>query len=639
MKFFEEHFTKHHLFHKPHRWFLAFLVSPVHAAEMHYKKKYHLNFIHAKKLFLFDMALLASILVLVGSTVFWFLYDPTITDLVHVDIGITSHTSEEDGIRVRSGEHITYTIEYVNNSDVAMRDTILTLDLPEGFEVEHVEGEGVYDSGAHSVPLDTLAPKTSGSLTVVGFFWGNVGEEYRLTTILTYKQEGREIQEQKRAASITTLHDSTLVTSVETSDSILANGSTPIAVTLSNPYHHTVPQIALSLDIGDGLRIEPLETSHGTTDASTWLVGDLEEGVSTTLRGMLVSTLAGDTSGAEATVSPTVNTPEGIFTQKPFTKTLEILHPRISAQTSWANGVSNAEPGKAYPLVITLANTGAADMENLVVSLPIPSAIVDTVRIRELNNGFVDSSGNFIVNQNHKANLASLRRGANTVITLQIPIRWTPRGGTDVGLSLTPHISSGVSGVDGANYRTSGGRSIPLAIGTQLGITAESRYYTNEGDQLGRGPLPPRVGKETKYWAMIRISNSTSFLSNPRFSATLPPGVRWTGKSSVSHGRDVSYNSGSNIISWSHNGLAAHQQAGVFFELAIVPNESQIGTTPLLLQNIRVTAHDNFTNRDLTRTANNISTAIPNDSIGRNKGVTIQPALPSIPSADPLDTL
>jgi len=135
---------------------------------------------------------------------------------------------------------------------------------------------------------------------------------------------------------------------------------------------------------------------------------------------------------------------------------------------------------------------------------------------------------------------------------------------------------------------------------------------------------------------MIRISNSTSFLSNPRFSATLPSGVRWTGKSSVSHGRDVSYNASTNIISWSHNGLAAHQQAGVFFELAITPSASQIGSTPLLLQNIRATAHDDFTDRDLTRTANNISIAIPNDGVGKTKGVTIQPALQSlIPTNDP----
>ena len=55
MKFFEEHLTIHHFFHAPHKWFLALLISPIHAAEMHYKRNYHLRFAHARKLFLFDI--------------------------------------------------------------------------------------------------------------------------------------------------------------------------------------------------------------------------------------------------------------------------------------------------------------------------------------------------------------------------------------------------------------------------------------------------------------------------------------------------------------------------------------------------------------------------------------------------------
>jgi len=450
MKFVKDHFTKHHLLHKPHRWFLAFLVSPIHAAEMHYKKKYHLNFIHAKKLFFFDMALLVSILVLIGSTLFWFLYDPTITDLVRIDIDITSHASDDHALRVRSGEHITYTIAYINSSDVTMADPILTFTPPPGFIIEHVETSGVYDKRAQSVAIESLPQKTSGSLTIEGIFWGNVGEEYRMGTALTYTQEGRTIQEQKRGAVITTLYDSTLDTVVDVSDSVLANGSTPVTITLSNPYHHTIPGITVPLELGGGLSIEPLEATAGTTHPTHWSVGDLPEGTSTTLRGMLVSTLSGDLQHTGLSVAPTTHIYNQTYVQKPHTKELEVLHPRIDARAAWADDISSAEPGKAYPLVVTISNTGAADMEDIRISLPLPSAIVDTGRMRGLNAGFFDGDGNFVVNQDHKAHLATLQRGASTAVTFQIPIRWSLQGGTDVGLSLTPQISSGVSGVSNA---------------------------------------------------------------------------------------------------------------------------------------------------------------------------------------------
>src|SRR3989338_10602091 len=94
MHFFETHFTRDTLFHKPHKWFLALLVSPIHAAELYYKKRYHLNFVHARKLFAFDMALLAGIIALVGTVIFLFAYDPTVTKDVSLAVAIeTPHNT------------------------------------------------------------------------------------------------------------------------------------------------------------------------------------------------------------------------------------------------------------------------------------------------------------------------------------------------------------------------------------------------------------------------------------------------------------------------------------------------------------------------------------------------------------------
>ena len=95
MLFVTQHLTRHHFFHAPHKWFLALLISPIHFAEIHYKKKYHLNFKHAKKLFAFDMILLSSIIVLIIATSFWFFYNPNIVDQINlsIHIGLTIHIS------------------------------------------------------------------------------------------------------------------------------------------------------------------------------------------------------------------------------------------------------------------------------------------------------------------------------------------------------------------------------------------------------------------------------------------------------------------------------------------------------------------------------------------------------------------
>ena len=45
----------------------------------------------------------------------------------------------------------------------------------------------------------------------------------------------------------------------------------------------------------------------------------------------------------------------------------------------------------------------------------------------------------------------------------------------------------------------------PLRDRHGANLTPSIRYFSPEGDQLGRGPLPPRVGKVTKYWATMQI--------------------------------------------------------------------------------------------------------------------------------------
>src|SRR3989339_270956 len=95
MKFVEEHLTTHHLFHKPHRWFLAFLLSPFHAAAKHYANRYHLRYVHAKKVFTFDLLLLFSTLILIGATLFLYTYDPSVTSFV--SLTITPSTHDEAG--------------------------------------------------------------------------------------------------------------------------------------------------------------------------------------------------------------------------------------------------------------------------------------------------------------------------------------------------------------------------------------------------------------------------------------------------------------------------------------------------------------------------------------------------------------
>ena len=46
---------------------------------------------------------------------------------------------------------------------------------------------------------------------------------------------------------------------------------------------------------------------------------------------------------------------------------------------------------------------------------------------------------------------------------------------------------------------------ILIRLNSNLAVQVYPMYYAPTGDQLGRGPLPPKVGETTKYWIFCEV--------------------------------------------------------------------------------------------------------------------------------------
>ncbi len=226
MKFFETYFTLHHLRHSPLKWFLATIIYPIHLAEKHYKKVYHLNYVHAKKLFIFDLCLLISIFFIGFTTIFWWTYDPTITDLVYINI-------EQPNTKIKSGDYITYKISYKNESTVKMEDSILKIELPQGFMLDKTLPEN-FDKKTNEFSLLDIKAGECGSVMISGWFYGTPDEHHFIHAKLVYKQEDKSRIEEKYIPLITIPRGSVLQTEIIANNNILDYGSTPIKLKIKN---------------------------------------------------------------------------------------------------------------------------------------------------------------------------------------------------------------------------------------------------------------------------------------------------------------------------------------------------------------------------------------------------------------------
>jgi len=614
MQFVEKYLNKHHLLHKPHKWFLAFISSPIHFAEMHYKKKYHLNFKHAKKLFIFDTILLFSILVLAVSAISWYYYSPDVINQINLSI-----TPSSD--RIISGDYVTYKIEYKNNSDKKLVNASLLINLPPGLVVDKIEPNELYEKKNQSFDLQELLKNESGEIKISGWYYDTPHQETHITTELLYNQEDRKTQEVKLINLIQIHRGSILQGNLDISNSSLAQGEIPLKISLKNTGKQKLEKLVLPLNLPDGLRIiNP--TSGGTTiENLEWQIDQLSPDEEVELNAVLLTNLSPSTYTIDFELTPKITVNNELIDQGRLNHRLTILHPELKLDTIWQEGTESISPGDKGVLKINLTNSGSVELQNIEITLPFPKNIINSHNLDFYNAGKLVGN-NFTINSNYSANLKKLSPGDSTSLKLDIPINTFPKDGNNLVLSLTPELTAEVKLIPGAKYKTTI-ETPALRVGTSLNFTTDIRYYTDEGDQLGRGPLPPQVGKETKYWLWFKLQNGTSDVSNLNFSAKIPDYVRWTEKSSVSRGADIVFDENNRTANWSINSLEAHEKIGIYFELAYTPKLEHVGYSPFLIQQITINALDTYINKELGYITGPQDISLYYDLIGKNKGITV----------------
>jgi len=157
-------------------------------------------------------------------------------------------------------------------------------------------------------------------------------------------------------------------------------------------------------------------------------------------------------------------------------------------------------------------------------------------------------------------------------------------------------------------------------VTTPFQVDAAIRYYASTGDQIGIGPLPPRVGEETRYWVQTSISPTTKDISDLAVRIRLPKGVRHTGRHALPSGGGLSESDGE--IVWSLGYLAASSEgAAIRFEIALTPDASMLGDSPLLIESIQAEALEIASGIKLESVAGAMDTSLPEDERAKGRGI------------------
>ncbi|KKW34344.1 MAG: hypothetical protein UY79_C0002G0039 [Parcubacteria group bacterium GW2011_GWA2_53_21] len=568
----------------------------------HYHARYHGIYHHAKQLFIFDIVLLLLATLMLGTSLWFFFWKPGIANLIELSMSV-------GGNRIKSGEEVRLTVDYANHSKHLLTDVALALRLPEGFVINRqATPESVFSNNS-TFTIPPVPPGGKGQITVTGRLWAMPQHEENIFGTFSYKQEKSEEREQALTSFLLSLPESVLRPRLVIASSTFPSASLPFTYTLQNTGAVAIEEIQLNVTGGNAAFDQP--------DATTFSLARQE---TKTITGRLA--VPEKTANIVFTITPAALVNNRPIAQTPVQTKITIIAPRVASSARLAEPVAYAEPTQKIPIIVSWRNDSDYSLKAQRLRLATTPGLVD-LKTTALENNLKIEGNALIADSSNRTALASGGRGSGDTFTVNFTLlpAFTTANDAD-SFTLTPIFEGDATEVPGQKFSETG-KAIHIPLATEVALKSEVRYYTDEGDQLGRGPLPPTVGEATKYWIFVQFTNTANPLRDATLALVLPPGVEFTGRQSVTIGPELVYNSTSKTVSWHYRLIPARSSAGLYFEVALRPTPNQLGETLTITKDITLTATDDTVGKNFQLTGPSLTNILGPTDRGSTAGATV----------------
>lgn len=530
-----------------------------------------------------------------------------------------------------SGRELPVVVSYLNNQGVALKSSELTLEYPEGFSVVSVEPSS---SGTlkNSWSLGTVKAGFGGQVAIRGILVGTLESEKTFRATLTYRPANFNSDFTTQAEATTRITASSVSLAVQGPSRAVAEKATSLTLRVENTSAEALQGLKLILDEAEGFS---LVTAEPKDDRQTWLIERLGSQEERTIS--LTGTFSGQT-GEQRQLSFRIGFADGdgAFTpQATATLEVEIVNPELTL-TATVSGPTDGvvRLGETITYEVELKNNTDETVEDLTVTAELSPTLVDWKRATTqpaANLTAATQDGKVTWSTATTKSLAKLAPTGSLSFTLTAPVvaATTEPSAKAKNLTLEARWKAVSRRVEsfGRPFEATADPLV-IKIGTTAKLITEARYYAEEGNPLGSGPLPPVVGQTTSYRVSWILSNLTNDLTEVTVRTTLPGTTFWTGKVQSASAGSLSFDPGSRTVSWTLNRVPAGvgtltSQLSASFELSVTPKASDVGLLMVLTDATKLTGTDDFTKTSLTLEPPSLTTELANDLPARGKGIVV----------------
>ncbi len=577
-----------------------------------------------KKLSFFGKLVIFSIVFFVGSffVAFYVFYGGVnVISTENVDISISGPSS------VGGGEELSFQITVQNNNSVDLELADLIVEYPSGtLSADDKSSELILLRET----LDTIPAGSSVTHLFKSVLFGNEGDIKDIIITIEYRAEGSNAIFFKERKYEVVIDSSPIVFVVDTPKNVTAGQEFEINIEIFSNSNRIVKDFLLEADYPFGFDFKDSNIKPSYRD-NIWNFGDIAPNSKRILK--IEGVLEGQDK-EERIFKFYGGTEDKNNDNIIKAKLVSILEPvLIKKSLIGAELVLNRDYSSEY-----ITNSGEsirADIlwsNNLITKLTDAEVIVKlkgnilNKRTISSEEGYYRSLDNMIIwNKKDSPQLAVLNPSeeGNLSFSFDIyPLSYISNSGIknpEIEIELNIKANQ-LSEIGGKNEVINTKLIKKIKVSSDLLLTARSLYSV--GDFENQGPIPPKADKETTYTVVLTATNTSNSISGAKVIATLPSYVKWMDKIYPTF-ENVSFNQVGGEIIWEINDLPAGagittSAKEVSFQVSLLPSLSQIGSEPVLVDNIYIEGVDDFTGKKIKYNVNPITTSFGTDPMFQN---------------------
>lgn len=498
---------------------------------------------------------------------------------------------------IGSGDSVPLLITIQNNNPVPLTAASITVKLPDGAKNADDPDK---DFPQYSDTLGDIAPGSQVQRTVRAVLFGPENQQLTIPIHIEYHTPGSNavsVKDQNYVLTVTTSPVSVNITGMTQ-----VTSGQPVTLRVSVHSNATTPLSNLALLGEYPPGFVPTSSNPAPTSGAYFPIGTLapgEEGL-VTVTGTLTGsegdqrvfhfTAGTAKSDGSAALGLSYTTGDAIVA---ISKPLIGLTVSLNRQN---DETVTAPVGQAVQGTVSWKNSLPDAVGNVQVSVKFSGSAFDPQTVVAQNGFYRSSDATIIFDKNSNPNLALLQPNDSGSGAFS----FTPRTGVRTPTVTMQFTVSGVR-AGSPNDTITSTLTRTVRIGTGVSLTSTIKRVS--------GPTPPTPNQETTYNVTLVANNSINGASGAVVTAVLPQYVRWTGVTNAGDA-PITYDESTRTVSWAIGTLAAGANKQGSFQVALLPSTSQEGTSPIVIPTQKLTAIDQFTQAQVTASADALTAGV-----------------------------